>query len=86
MNYRTVEELENSMSLRELYDWYEYYNNEPFFADRIEIQLATVCTMIAGFGSKSKPKHDDFMIRKKEKPVLSQAEKNRQLITAFKSI
>lgn len=74
------------MSLRELYDWYEYYSNEPFFADRIEIQLATICTMIAGFGSKSKPKHDDFMIRKKEKPILSQEERNKQLITAFKNL
>jgi len=74
------------MSLRELYDWYEYYSNEPFFADRIEIQLATICTMIAGFGSKSKSKHDDFMIRKKEKPILSQEERNKQLITAFKNL
>lgn len=54
------------MSFRELYDWYEYYNNEPFFADRIEIQLATLSLMVSSFG-KSKAKHEDFMIRKKEK-------------------
>ena len=73
------------MSFRELYDWYEYYNSEPFFSDRIEIQLATVCTMIAGFG-KSKSKHSDFMVRKPEKEILTQEQKNKQLINAFKSI
>lgn len=52
------------MSLRELYEWYEYYSEEPFFADRIEMQLATICLQISGFG-KSKSKHEDFMICKK---------------------
>lgn len=61
--FRTVTELENCMSLRELYEWYEYYAQEPFFADRLEIQLATVSLMIAGFG-KSKSKHQDFMVCK----------------------
>lgn len=73
------------MSQRELYDWYEYYSNEPFFMDRIEVQLATVCTMIAGFG-KSKAKHEDFMVRKKDKKVLSKEEHQKQLLNAFKSI
>lgn len=76
------------MSYQELYDWYEYYMNEPFFSDRIEIQLATICTMISSFGAKKgqKPKHSDFMIRQKPKENLSQEEKNKQLITAFKSL
>lgn len=52
------------MSLRELYEWYDYYSQEPFFADRIEMQLATICLQISGFG-KSKSKHEDFMICKK---------------------
>lgn len=73
------------MSYREFYDWCEYYNLEPFFADRIETQLATVCTMIAGFG-KSKSKHSDFMVQKAEKQALTQEEKNKQLITAFESL
>lgn len=76
------------MSWREFYDWYEYYNQEPFFADRIEIQLATISLMIRSFGGSKgkKPTHDDFMIRRKEKVVLSKEEKNIQLINAFKSI
>lgn len=61
--FRTVTELEKCMSLRELYEWYEYYAEEPFIADRLEIQLATICTMIGGFG-KSKLKHSDYMVRK----------------------
>ena len=52
------------MSLRELYEWYEFYSEQPFFADRIEMQLATVCLQISGFG-KSKSKHEDFMICRK---------------------
>lgn len=73
------------MSFRELYEWYEYYSNEPFFADRIEVQLATIGLMISSFG-KGKHKHEDFMICKKEKPILTQEEKNKQLITAFKNL
>jgi len=57
------------MSTQELYKWYEYYNEEPFLADRIEVQLATVCQMVASFGSKNPPKHKDFMLTgKKDKP------------------
>lgn len=53
------------MSYRELYEWANYYGDEPFIADRLEIQLATICTMIGSFG-KSKMKHSDFMIRKQQ--------------------
>ena len=75
------------MSYQELYEWYEYYMNEPFFSDRIEIQLANICTMISSFGAKKgqKPKHSDFMIRKKEE-TLTPEEKKKALITAFKSL
>lgn len=53
------------MSLSELYEWYEYYSEEPFIADRIEIQLATISNLIGSFG-KSKLKHADYMVRKFE--------------------
>ena len=57
------------MSFQELYKWYDYYNQEPFLADRLEIQMATICQIVASFGSKNPPKHKDFMITgKKEKP------------------
>jgi len=71
LNYRTVTELENTMSLRELYEWYEYYSEEPFFADRLEMQMANVCLMIASSSGSKKAKHSDYMISKKEKKVQS---------------
>lgn len=76
------------MSVRELYEWYEYYTEEPFFADRIEIQLATISLMIKSFGGGKgkKPTHDDFMVRRKEKQILSEKERNKQLISAFSSL
>jgi hypothetical protein len=76
------------MSYQELYDWYEYYMNEPFFSDRIEMQLATISMLISSFGGGkgNKPKHADFMIRKPEKAILSKEQKTKQLITAFKSM
>ena len=54
------------MSYQELYEWYDYYSQEPFLADRLEVQLATVCQMVGGFGG-SKLKHKDFMISGKRK-------------------
>ncbi len=56
------------MSLRELYEWYDFYNEEPFFADRLEIQMANLCNIAGSFGG-SKLKHSDYMIRKKEEKV-----------------
>jgi len=74
------------MSYQELYDWYEYYNQEPFLADRLEIQLATVCQMVGSFGG-SKLKTKDFMITKKnDKKNLTKKEYQDQLKNAFMSI
>jgi len=83
LNYRTVTELENTMSLRELYEWYEYYSEEPFLADRLEIQMANVCTMVGSFGG-SKAKHSDYMIRKIEKKVQTVKEFEDDLKARFK--
>lgn len=70
------------MSIRELYEWYDYYNEEPFLADRLEIQLATLSLMVSGFG-KSKSKHSDFMIRNIEKKELSQKDLENQIKAMF---
>lgn len=63
------------MSIRELYEWYEYYSEEPFFADRLEIQMAILCNIAGGFAG-SKLKHKDYMItgKKKEKQTLKEFE------------
>ena len=73
------------MGIKEFYKWWEYLSKEPILADRIEIQLASLSLMVSSFGG-SKFKHSDFMIVKQEKPILSQKEKNKQLITAFKNL
>lgn len=54
------------MSIRELYEWYEYYYDEPFMNDRIEIQLATLGYMVSSFGG-GKNKQEDFMVSNKAK-------------------
>ena len=54
------------MSYRELNLWYSFYNKEPFLSDKIEVQLATISTLIASYGG-SKLKHEDFMISHKVK-------------------
>ena len=73
------------MSINEFYEWVEYYFEEPFIADRLEIQMATVCMMIAGFGN-SKSKHSDFMIRQPKKEPIKQEDYNKQIIAAFSSV
>jgi hypothetical protein len=70
------------MSLRELYEWYDYYSEEPFFADRLEIQMANVCTMVGSFGG-SKAKHNDYMVRRKEEKVQSVKEFEDDLKARF---
>lgn len=66
------------MSIRELYEWYEYYSEEPFMNDRVEIQLANIGYMVSSFGG-GKSKHEDFMITgkdiKKEIPKPKELEK-----------
>ena len=49
------------MSYSEYKEWQEYYNIEPFYADRIEMQIAATNTILSNTaGAKSKLK--DFVI------------------------
>lgn len=70
------------MSVRELHEWYEYYSQEPFLADRLEQQLATLSTMVGSFGG-SKLKPNDFMIRKPEEKKLTNKEFENNLKAMF---
>ena len=73
------------MSYRDLYEWYEYHKAEPFMVDRIEIQLATISTLIAGFGG-SKLKHNDFMISNKVQKQMTKKEKQDAVKAQFKML
>ena len=46
LGYRSVEDLKEQMSQRELHDWIEFYNLYPFSADRTEIGLAFIAEAI----------------------------------------
>ena len=71
------------MSLRELHEWYDYYSEEPFYADRLEMQMANISLMVANFGGSKKAKHSDFMVRKIEKKELSLKEREDNIKAMF---
>jgi len=73
------------MGIKEFYKWWEHLSLEPVLVDVVENQLATLCLMVSSFGG-AKHKHSDFMLRKEQKPKLSNEEYNKQLIQAFKGI
>lgn len=74
------------MSIRELSEWYRYYSEEPFIADRLEAQLATIGYIASSFGG-GKSKHEDFMICKVDKKRTSKdlvkAKNDEVLMTVF---
>ena len=51
------------MSYREFIDWQHYYNDEPFLADRLEIQMARVgqITSYTGMGKMDLPENFFFV-------------------------
>lgn len=75
------------MSYKELLEWHEYSQLEPFLSDRIEIMLAKQMQLFANVNrnSKSKPFDiEDFMMTvKKEKKEQTLAD---QVIEAMSNI
>lgn len=64
------------MSYREFQDWQVYYNEEPFLADRLEIQLSRLGTVTSftGMGKIDLPKNyflisDGFKAEKENKKI-----------------
>lgn len=58
---------------REFGAWVDYFNTEPFLADRIENQLATLIAVVFNMFAKEPVSQEDFMvskIRKKSKAEL----------------
>ncbi len=64
---RTVAELEHTVSNAELHEWFDYYNQEPFFADRNEQQMAQLSTMVSSFMG-GEAEMIDFMPSVEKKP------------------
>lgn len=68
-----------------MYSWYDYYSEEPFLADRLEMQLATLCQISATMGG-SKLKRDDFMISNRKKETIRRtAEEQKEFEEALKA-
>ena len=63
---KTVQELENTMTQQEYSEWQEYYNIEPFAADRAEMQLATL-SFLTSTTNGGKSKFADFLVSNKNK-------------------
>ena len=62
LGYKSVAELENSLSANELLEWYEYYNEEQFMADRLEVQIATLSSMVYSANGGKDLSAVDFMV------------------------
>jgi len=52
------------MPYSEYLEWQEFYSNEPFIADRLEVQLATT-NLILSSTAGGKSKFEDFIISNK---------------------
>jgi len=62
LGYKSIRELKNSLSVKEIFEWQEYYSLKPFGHDRNEIQLAVLSHMFSAVnGGKSKG-YLDFMV------------------------
>ncbi len=74
------------MSYREFQDWQVYYNEEPFLADRLEIQLSKLglVTSVTGMGKINLPDNyfivsNSFKVEKEE----TKKDLAAQILTAF---
>ena len=54
--------VEQTISQKELQEWQEYFNAEPAIADRIELMLAIISSILYNSNSKSQLSYTDFMI------------------------
>ena len=58
----TVAELDEKMSAREFFEWYEYAKKEPLIADRLETMLASLSSIIYNSNSKKHLQAIDFLV------------------------
>ncbi len=75
--HKTVAEIKETMSYAEFVQWQEYYMQEPFLADRLEMQLARIgySNLFTGM-SKVKLEYDYFLISHLKKESTKSKEKD----------
>lgn len=76
LGYKTVSELENTMTYREYIEWIDYYRENPPMSRIMESQLATLTyTMLRSYSNNSDVFPVDFMVSVSEE----EKEKNKKL-------
>jgi len=82
LGYKTVDELENTMTYNEFLEWVEYYSEEPFMSDRIELHLSTLTDLTVKSHTSAQTNPVDFMITVSEEQKAKQRdiEKHNQLL------
>jgi len=88
LGYKTVAELEETMSYNEFLEWSEYYSEEPFMSDRIEMQLATLTDVTIKTSTSAKDISPvDFMITVSEEQKIEQKkiQKHKDLVEKLNS-
>lgn len=85
LGYKSVAELENSLSAVELHEWYQYASEEPFMADRLEMQLATMSSILYNAHGGKDLSAIDFMISVSEEQKEKQRakEKHAKIVKAL---
>lgn len=84
LNYRTVADLKETMSQRELMQWYEFYKLHPFHADRMELQMAVLTDILLKVNGNKDSKPLDFMITATKEEKEKQKQKEiKNLLNAF---
>ena len=87
LGYKTVAELEQTMSYIELQEWVQYYSEERFQPDRLELQLATLSELIYRTSGGKDLTAMDFMpsLSEEEKEIIRLKNKRKQNFDAFES-
>lgn len=87
LGYRSIRELKDTMSHRELLQWIDYYSSEPFIADRIEVQLAQISDILMKTAGNTETSALDFMVSvsKEDKDKYKAEEKHKKVLEQLKN-
>ncbi len=82
LGYKSIRELKDTMSQKELFQWVEYYSHEPFHMDRVELQLAQISDILVKTAGEKKTSPIDFMLSVSEDDKFKHklAEKQKHVI------
>ena len=87
LGYKSVAEMENSLSINEFLEWQDYYREEQFLADRLELMIATLTAITYSANGGKDLTAVDFMLSVsiEEKEKAKQKERNAKVFSALES-